>query len=185
MNDLYADPAALRATGPRFTAVADDVATAAGRLRGVIEAEGECWGTDQLGQAFSKDYKPGEVEGQEAIQGLRDVFAGYAKDLPAVADSLQAQDDSTQFSPYSDQHGPLSLALTLGADFIETEPTNLDLDDVGCIQPGGHAATRAHHVNYVALGHWFTHQLAEIETYGEARYHRPPHVGGSISQKYR
>lgn len=110
-----------------------------------------------------------------------------ARSTNPISTLLRNQMDQwfAQFSPYSDQHGPLSLALALGADFIETEPTNLDLDDVGCIQPGGHAATRAHHVNYVALGHWFTHQLAEIETYGETRYHRPPHVGGSISQKYR
>ncbi|MGI5223183.1 type VII secretion target [Nocardia sp. CA-290969] len=94
MGEVHADTAALRATGPRFDAVADDVTAAAERLRGAIEAEGECWGADQVGQAFSKDYKPGQTEAQEAIQGLHDVFAGYAKDLPAAADSLQAQDDS-------------------------------------------------------------------------------------------
>lgn len=65
------------------------------RLRGVIDAEGECWGADQIGQGFSLNYKPGEVEGQKAIQGLRDVFSKYETDLTAVADSLQAQDDAT------------------------------------------------------------------------------------------
>lgn len=81
------------------------------------------------------------------------------------------------FSPYSDQYGPLTLALALGADFIETEPANIELDSVGRIRTGGQPVTRAHQVNYVALGHWFTHQLAEIESYGEARYHRTPRAG--------
>lgn len=94
-DSLRADTDALRARGPRFGAVADDVAAAAERLRSVIEAEGECWGSDQIGQAFAARYKPGEGEGQKAIQGLRDAFTRYGEDLVSVADSLQAQDDAT------------------------------------------------------------------------------------------
>jgi hypothetical protein len=75
--------------------VAAELTTAAERLRGVIEAEGECWGADKIGEAFSTNYKPGEAEAQTAIQGLRDVFASYGTDMVAVADSLQAQDDAT------------------------------------------------------------------------------------------
>lgn len=77
-----------------------------------------------------------------------------------------------RFSPYSDQHGPLTLALALGADFIETEPVDIYLDDVGCVNTGGQAVTLAHRVNYVELGDWLAQRLADIETYGEVRYRR-------------
>lgn len=89
---------------------------------------------------------------------------------------LRSQMDQwfARFSPYNDQYGPLTLALALGADFIETEPANIELDSSGRMQIGRHPVTRAHHVNYVALGHWFTYQLAEIERYGVVRYQRTP-----------
>lgn len=82
-----------------------------------------------------------------------------------------------RFSPYNDRYGPLTPALALGADFVETGPANIELDSFGCMQTGEQPVTWAQHVNYVALGHWFTCQLAEIERYGEVGYHRTPRTG--------
>ncbi|WP_327147089.1 nucleoside hydrolase [Nocardia sp. NBC_01329] len=102
-----------------------------------------------------------------------------ARSTNPISVLLRSQMDQwfAQFGPYSDQHGPMTLAVALGADFIETEPANIELDSVGRMHTGGQPVTLAHHVNYVALGHWFTHQLAEIERYGVVRYHRTPRIG--------
>ncbi|BDT85147.1 WXG100 family type VII secretion target [Nocardia cyriacigeorgica] len=93
-GNLKADPDALRATAPRFRSVGDGVATAAQRLRAVIEAEGACWGGDEIGKAFGDGYTPGATEGQEAIQGLSAVFTRMGDNVVVVADSLQAQDEA-------------------------------------------------------------------------------------------
>jgi inosine-uridine nucleoside N-ribohydrolase len=102
-----------------------------------------------------------------------------ARSTNPISVLLRSQMDQwfAQFSSYSDQHGPLTLALALGADYIETGSAKIDLDSIGRIHTGGQPVTLAHHVNYVALGHWFTHQLTEIERYGEVRYHRTTRVG--------
>lgn len=58
MSSLKADPQALRGTQPSFTSVADTITTGAQKLAAVIAAEGECWGNDEIGQSFAKNYTP-------------------------------------------------------------------------------------------------------------------------------
>ncbi|MFI5716488.1 WXG100 family type VII secretion target [Nocardia sp. NPDC051750] len=90
MSVLGVDPDGLRNTGPRFGAVAADITTAAEQLRRVLDTEGQCWGTDQVGQAFAKRYTPDP--GLEAIQDVRDAFTRYGEDVVTLADNVEAQE---------------------------------------------------------------------------------------------
>jgi len=92
---LEVDPQALRATQPSFTSVADTITTAAAALARVIADEGECWGNDEIGQAFAKNYTPGVDSGQQAVTGLATVMTQLGANLVTIATTLEAQDAGT------------------------------------------------------------------------------------------
>ncbi|MFI1239739.1 hypothetical protein [Nocardia salmonicida] len=92
MSSLKADPQALRGTQPSFTSVADTITTGTQKLAAVIAAEGECWGNDEIGQSFAKNYTPGVEPGQNAVTGLATVMTQLGENMVTVAEALQAQD---------------------------------------------------------------------------------------------
>lgn len=89
---LEVDPQALRATQPSFTSVADTITTAAAALARAIADEGECWGTDEIGQAFAKNYTPGVDSGQKAVTGLATVMTQLGANLVTIATAFETQD---------------------------------------------------------------------------------------------
>ncbi|MEU4319010.1 hypothetical protein AB0F85_16360 [Nocardia fluminea] len=92
MSSLKADPQALRGTQPSFTSVADTITTGVQKLAAVIAAEGECWGSDEIGQSFAKNYTPGVEPGQKAVTGLSTVMTQLGENMVKVAEALQTQD---------------------------------------------------------------------------------------------
>ncbi|MFD6391576.1 WXG100 family type VII secretion target [Nocardia sp. NPDC060259] len=92
MSSLNVDPAALRGTQPSFTTVADTITTGVQALAAVIAAEGECWGNDEIGQAFAKNYTPGVESGQKAVTGLATAMTQTGQNMVTIADALQNQD---------------------------------------------------------------------------------------------
>ena len=95
MTELRTDPAALRATQPRFADLSNRVTTAATNLRSIMAAEGQCWGSDQIGQSFAKDYVPGAEEALHGTDGLATVFSGLGTNMGTIANALQSQDQGT------------------------------------------------------------------------------------------
>ncbi|MFD3704971.1 WXG100 family type VII secretion target [Nocardia sp. NPDC058658] len=92
MSSVNIDPEALRNTQPGFVAVASTITTAAQTLAAVIAAEGECWGGDEVGAAFAKNYTPGVDPGQKAVSGLASVMTQLGQNMVTVADTFQNQD---------------------------------------------------------------------------------------------
>lgn len=70
MSGFDVDPEALRGASPKFDGAADKLQAALNRLNGVLQAEGQCWGGDDAGQEFSKDYVPGSQSAANGITGL-------------------------------------------------------------------------------------------------------------------
>ncbi|CAM4390229.1 hypothetical protein NONI108955_24275 [Nocardia ninae] len=94
MTDFRVDPDALRATRPGFTSVADKITAAAQNLRRVIEAEGECWGSDKIGQSFAKNYTPSVPKALKSIDGLSKAMGNLGDRMVAAANTLQNRDEA-------------------------------------------------------------------------------------------
>ncbi|MGW6724373.1 hypothetical protein ACWF9G_00585 [Nocardia sp. NPDC055029] len=92
MSSLNVDPEALRGTKPSFDSVAATITTGAQALAAVIAAEGECWGNDEIGEAFAKNYTPGVESGQKAVTGLATVMTQTGENMVTIANALQTQD---------------------------------------------------------------------------------------------
>ncbi len=92
MSSVNIDPEALRNTQPGFVAVASTITTAAQALAAVIAAEGECWGGDEIGAAFAKNYTPGVDPGQKAVTGLATTMTQLGENMVTVANTFVAQD---------------------------------------------------------------------------------------------
>ena len=80
--------AVLRASNGLVTA-ADGLENALKALQGALDAQGECWGNDDSGKEFAKDYVPGSqgaVEGfANLAQGLRGMQQNVAKSMEALS----------------------------------------------------------------------------------------------------
>ncbi|WP_280273130.1 WXG100 family type VII secretion target [Nocardia wallacei] len=91
MDPLRVDPAALRATQPRFTDVATRVKNALTLLQESITAEGRCWGDDEVGKAFETNYV-GIDELVQSVNGLSSLLTGIGESMTQTADLLSGQD---------------------------------------------------------------------------------------------
>ncbi|MFG1792289.1 WXG100 family type VII secretion target [Nocardia sp. NPDC049149] len=94
MTNFRADPDALRATRSGFADVADRIAAAAANLRRVLDAEGECWGSDQIGQSFAKNYTPGVPKALDGVDKLGTTMNNLGDRVVAVANALQNRDQT-------------------------------------------------------------------------------------------
>ncbi|MFE1593265.1 type VII secretion target [Nocardia sp. NPDC058705] len=106
MSSVNVDPEALRNTQPGFVAVASTITTAAQALAAVIAAEGECWGGDEVGSAFAKNYTPGVDPGQKAVTGLATTMTQLGENMVTVANTFQNQ-DTTQAGAIGQAAGSL------------------------------------------------------------------------------
>ncbi|MEV0295907.1 WXG100 family type VII secretion target [Nocardia sp. NPDC050710] len=93
MSTLKVDPDALRATKPGITDVAQKVIDVVKNVQSVVEAEGECWGGDEIGQNFAKDYTPGAEEGLQSIESLSKAVDALGGGVDSIASAFQDQDD--------------------------------------------------------------------------------------------
>ncbi|TWF94048.1 WXG100 family type VII secretion target [Saccharopolyspora dendranthemae] len=79
------DPEALRGASPKFDGSADKLASALDKLNGVLQAEGKCWGGDEAGQEFAKQYEPGSQQGTDGMKGLAEALHQVKGELDATA----------------------------------------------------------------------------------------------------
>ncbi|SFS93135.1 WXG100 family type VII secretion target [Saccharopolyspora flava] len=91
MTGARMEPDRVRGGAAKFDGAADEVEQILDRLQQTLQAQGPCWGNDESGQAFAKDYVPG-ADGmtealsavQEALHNLRGQVEGAANDFESV-----------------------------------------------------------------------------------------------------
>ncbi|MFF0530726.1 hypothetical protein ACFYT3_20300 [Nocardia amikacinitolerans] len=93
MSSLQVDPDALRSTKPGFAAAAEKVLEAVRNVQATVAAEGECWGSDEIGQNFAKEYTPGAEDGMKGIEGLGKSIEALSGGVDAIASAFQQQDE--------------------------------------------------------------------------------------------
>ncbi|MEV6274072.1 hypothetical protein [Nocardia sp. NPDC051832] len=94
MTTLKVDPDALKATKPGITTVADKVIAAIKNVQTVVDAEGECWGADEIGENFAKKYVPDAESGLKGIESLGKCVESLAGGVDSIAEAFQKQDES-------------------------------------------------------------------------------------------
>ncbi|MGW5383720.1 hypothetical protein [Nocardia sp. NPDC003963] len=92
MNPIRVDEEALQASRPAIVRVADRVADAVRAALTVIEAEGECWGADEIGQEFAGTYSPAAAEGLTGLDLLQQAVNGVSDGVGAIATDFGVQD---------------------------------------------------------------------------------------------
>ena len=94
-GEFWVDTEQLRAAAPAFEQLGERMDTIFTTLRGKLEAEGHCWGNDDYGRAFEKDYKPGRDNAMQFFPqmsaGLKDITSG----LMEGSDTADRGDDAT------------------------------------------------------------------------------------------
>lgn len=79
-EDFYLDPAALDVEIAALRTTGSTLSAAFTTLTGVLDDHHGCWGTDEIGEAFAKNYVAPEAEfrtnGQATVDGLRDAADG-------------------------------------------------------------------------------------------------------------
>jgi hypothetical protein len=92
---FWIDPAGVRASAPAFTELGQRMDEILATLRGKLESEGHCWGADDYGKAFQKDYLPAHDNAFQFFPqmsgGLKDIATG----LEESADTASRGEDAT------------------------------------------------------------------------------------------
>jgi hypothetical protein len=96
-----ADPDAVMTGATGLKTAADQLEDARKELQNALAAQGECWGNDDSGKEFAKDYVPGSQGAAEAfgslVEGLRGMYANVEKAMTTItAAEDQAQNTFTK-----------------------------------------------------------------------------------------
>jgi uncharacterized protein YukE len=77
----------LRRGAGGFGDSGDSLSQAGTTLGSALDAQGQCWGNDESGQSFAKDYVPNS-------QKVRDAFGSLAEALQAIKTALEESANS-------------------------------------------------------------------------------------------
>jgi uncharacterized protein YukE len=87
-QDYWIDTDRVMASAPAFAQLGDRMQEIFSTLKSKVEAEGECWGGDDYGKAFAKDYVP-------ARDSAFDFFPQMSKGLTDIASGLEESADTS------------------------------------------------------------------------------------------
>jgi len=81
---FWIDTDEVRAAAPAFAQLGDRMQQIFSTLQSKVEAEGPCWGGDDYGKAFEKDYLPARDSAYgffpQMAKGLTDIATGLEED---------------------------------------------------------------------------------------------------------
>ena len=78
MTGITVDPSALQATAPVYDSQAAGLADLYSTLTGKLQAEGACWGDDEAGRAFGRNYVGPAISALEQTRAASDGLASMA-----------------------------------------------------------------------------------------------------------
>lgn len=83
------DPDTVRSGAGKFIPAGDALKDAGTKLKSALDALGNCWGNDESGQAFAKDYEPAAKNCTEAFGSLSQALKDVAKSVKDAADATE------------------------------------------------------------------------------------------------
>ncbi|MEW2358915.1 hypothetical protein [Spirillospora sp. NPDC029432] len=94
-NELRVERDALKRAGDGFKAGADSLAAAGSSLEGKLSAEGKCWGADETGQAFEKDYAKNAQDVLKMITSIVENLGQMKEGIDRMAGTLGDAEDAS------------------------------------------------------------------------------------------
>ncbi|MEU0937754.1 MULTISPECIES: hypothetical protein [unclassified Embleya] len=91
-------PSDFKTAGKAFTDAGRRVGEIRATLKTSIEGLGECWGDDDLGNGFAKEYKPARDKVLEALEALAKGLGEIGKGLDTSAGNYQKTEDHNRES---------------------------------------------------------------------------------------
>ncbi|GAA3842333.1 hypothetical protein GCM10022243_05910 [Saccharothrix violaceirubra] len=92
MTGFGVDVSGLRQGGTQFGAAGDSLDGVLRTLDSALSAEGQCWGNDESGQAFAKEYVPNSKATLEAFGSLATALAEIRGAVDQTADAYEGSD---------------------------------------------------------------------------------------------
>ncbi|WP_433265599.1 WXG100 family type VII secretion target [Actinosynnema sp. CS-041913] len=86
------DVPGLRRGGAQFSAAGDSLDGVFQALDGALQAEGQCWGGDESGQAFAKEYVPNSTATLDAFKNLAKALQDIRTGIDQSADAYEGSD---------------------------------------------------------------------------------------------
>jgi uncharacterized protein YukE len=97
-------PDRIRAGATGVGGAGDALSTAGTTLGGALDAQGQCWGNDESGQSFAKDYVPNSQKVRDAFGSLSEALQAIKKALDESANAYEGV-DSTSATGYKAMEG--------------------------------------------------------------------------------
>lgn len=95
MTGMDVDPEKLRGKSPQFDAAADAIRATFEKLNGVLQAEGDCWGSDEAGQTFAQDYLPASQDAEQGFTSMSETLGQVRSELDATAQTWDSTDQGS------------------------------------------------------------------------------------------
>ena len=88
-------PEEIRSGGKKIGHSGEDCEKVHETLSSGLEAEGECWGSDESGQEFAKGYVKSAKDVQEGIKKIAKALGDIKTNLQQTADDTESRDDQS------------------------------------------------------------------------------------------
>lgn len=91
-GNMRHDIEGIRRAGKRIGNAGTDLEGVLSTLGAALDSAGECWGGDEAGQNFAKDYAPSADSCRSALQSLVDALGGIDDNLQQTAADSEQRD---------------------------------------------------------------------------------------------
>ncbi|MCI2416233.1 hypothetical protein MOQ72_02255 [Saccharopolyspora sp. K220] len=86
------EPEEIRSGGKKVGDSGDDLDKVMQTLKSALDGEGECWGNDEAGQNFAKDYTKGRDSVLDSLKKVVKALGDIDDNLKATADDTESGD---------------------------------------------------------------------------------------------
>ena len=94
MSGFTADTNAMQDHGAAFGPVGEQIAGIYTKLLGRLNSAGDCWGDDEAGRQFAKQYVPGAENALAAVQGASEGVASVKRAVDSWAQAYQSVENA-------------------------------------------------------------------------------------------
>ena len=88
-------PDEIRAGGARIGDAGEQLSSVLDTLKSSLDGEGECWGDDEAGQQFAKDYVKNSKDVTDGLKKLTEALGNIDENLQGTADDTEGRDQQS------------------------------------------------------------------------------------------